>query len=81
MVGKSASPFCLYDFELVSGGEWGILVVQGVAIPIGDGGNIVLKRQVAAVTAPAESLNCYLYAFLEIYGVGNVEAIHIKILL
>ena len=50
---------------------------QGL-VPIGDGGQVVLQREVAAAAAPAEGLDGDLEVALKADRVGDVPAVHAK---
>ena len=65
----------LYAFPVVPGGRCREGGVRLGLVPVGDRADIVLKRQEAALAAPAEDLNGYPQILIETYRVQDMEAV------
>ena len=59
-------------FQLVLARQRGIFILQGIRIPIRNGRNIVLQRQIPPLTSPAKGLFCNLkqYAVIAVKNIG-----------
>ena len=55
--------------------------MRQLLIPIGDGGDVVLQRQVAAAGLPAQALDGHFEVVVEADRIGNVPAIEAEALL
>jgi hypothetical protein len=70
--------FFLYYLKLIFIGKRYVFIGKIIGIPVCHGGYFVLQGEISAVVSPSESLHCYLKVFLEVYGIGDMPAVHIE---